>query len=58
MIIEAILESDPEHPRFSEINEMVESLEQAMTNGDPQKLEGMTVNLIQVLNEVEAATAG
>jgi molecular chaperone DnaK len=53
----SILTSAPSHPRFTEINKMVDSLERTMTNGDPKQLEGLTVNLMQVVNEIESASA-
>ena len=51
-----IVQSTPNHPRKPEINQLVQGLESQMDNGDDQRLEGLTMSLMRVVNEIEAAS--
>ena len=52
-----VLQAQPDHPQIDEIRQLASSLEQQLNNGgNDGELENLTVNLMRIVNEVEAAS--
>ncbi len=51
-----IVQADPNHPRQPELDQLIQSLESGLDGGDDQSLDGLTMNLMHAVNEIESAS--